>query len=230
MTTHLPDENWTLERLGKFCSQSQKKMAVDAWRFGHALNLARDKQSHGDWQKWKKQYVPYLSNGSEYRLRKLAEMFTEEELDGVGLTEAYRLLGLAAPKGGGKDHDGPFGGAPVTVLAGSGDLPPDDPVAVAAGADDPDEEGPDDTDDLAVLPQPDAFPHLAPATGLLGDDPEQEPPPMPIGPLEVEAEPEDENPPPVTGPLEDGSPEERYRLLLVNARQQMEGLRSWRTG
>lgn len=228
MSNQRPDPDWTLERLGKFCSMSHKKMAVDAWRFGHALNLARAKhKNHGDWQKWKKQYVPFLKHSSEHRYRTLAAQLTEDSLEGIGLTDAYRLLDLTYTKGKGEDRDDPFPGAPVTVAAGSGGLPPDGPDTVATGSGDPDDEGPDDSDDLAGLPGPASFCEPPPATGLLGEDDSEEPPRMPTGPMEVEAEAEDVKLPPATAPLDGGSPDERYKLSLAKARHQMQCLRSW---
>lgn len=228
MSGQRPDENWNLERLGRFCSTSQKKLAVAAWRFGHALNLARAKQSHGEWNKWKKRYVPWLTHSSEHRYRKLAEQLTEDSLEGIGLTEAYRLLDLTYTKRKSEDDCDPFPLAPVAVVAGSGGLPPDGRERVASAADDdPDDEGPDDSDDLAGLPGPASFCEPPPATGLLGEDDSEEPPPLPTGPLEVEGEPEDVKPPPATAPLDGGSPEERYKLSLAKARHQMQCLRSW---
>jgi hypothetical protein len=230
MNNKRPDENWSLDRLGKFCSMSHKKMAVDAWRFGHALNLARAKhKSHGDWQKWKKQYVPELTHSSEHRYRTLAAELTEDSLVGVGLTEAYRLLDLTSTKNKDKDRDDPFPGAPVAVAAGSGGFPPAGPGAVALVGDDPfdpDDEGPDDSDDLAGLPGPASFCDPPPATGLLEEDGGGQPP-MPTGPLEVEGEPEDVKPPAATAPLDGELPEEQYKLCLAKARHQMECLRAW---
>ena len=52
MSDERPDEDWNLERLGGFCSRSRERLAVEAWRFGHALNLAKSKQPHGAWQSW----------------------------------------------------------------------------------------------------------------------------------------------------------------------------------
>jgi hypothetical protein len=230
MSNQRPDPGWTLERLGKFCSMSHKKMAVDAWRFGHALNLARAKhKSHGDWQKWKKQYVPFLKHSSEHRYRTLAAQLTEDSLEGVGLTEAYRLLDLTYSKGRDEDGNDPFPGAPVAVAAGFGGLPPDRPDAVASAADDPfgpDDEGPDDSDDLAGLLGPASFCDPPPAIGLLVEDGGEQPP-MPTGPLEGEGEPEDAKPPPATAPLDDALSEERYKLSLAKARHHMQCLRSW---
>jgi len=81
MSNQRPDLKRTPERPGKFFPRSHKKMAVDAWRFGHALNLARAKQkTHGDGQKWKKQYVPYLKHNSKHRYRPLPAQLTEASL------------------------------------------------------------------------------------------------------------------------------------------------------
>lgn len=201
-----PSDTWSVERLGKFCLQSQKRMAVDAWRFGHALNLARAKVDHGEWKTWKQRYVPLLTHSSEHRYRTLAERLTEDSLQGVGLTEAYRLLDLTYSKSKAK----------------GGELFPQAPVAVAANADDVGEDDPDDFDDLAVLPPATQFHDLPSATGLMQVEAEPEPPRMPTGPLEVEGEPEKE-----ASTATARSPEERYKLYLMDGRQQMASLRSW---
>jgi hypothetical protein len=194
-----PNGKWSIERLGKFCSQSQKRMAIDAWRFGHALNLAKAKQDHGEWQTWKKKFVPFLTHSSEHRYRNLAERITEDSLEGIGLTEAYRLLDLVPAKGKPKDSDALFPQAPVTV------------------AEDGDDWGEDldDFDDLSMLAPPPSFQELPQATGLMEVKVEPEPPMMPTGSLEVEA------------PQKDRSPEERYKLHLTHGRQQMDALRTW---
>src|ERR1043165_9122503 len=225
MNNQRPEETWSVERLGKFCSLTQKKLAVDAWRFGHALNLARTKhKNHGDWQKWKKQYVPGLSHSSEHRYRNLARGLTEDSLEGVGLTEAYRLLDLTYTKNDSKNRDAPLPDAPVVVVAGSDDLPPDDPGSVASGADEPDDD-PDDSDDLAGMPQPTAFSDLPPATGLMED--ELDPPQKMTGPLEASVEPACRKPVEgITGP-DERSADERYRLHLMHGRSHLTGIQTW---
>ena len=208
MSIH-PDEKWSLERLGDFCSRSQKRLAVEAWRFGHALNLARDKQAHGDWQKWKQKYVPGLKHSSEHRFRNLASRLSEDALQGIGLTEAYRLLDLTYTKS--KEQDDPFPQAPQAVLVG--DVSPDEP-AVARGVGDSDEGKPDDADDRAA-----ASPLF---TGLMEIAPEVAPPWTTTGPMEVEAEPADVAPLPAPIPVG-----EQYRLYLLHARTHLEALQSW---
>jgi hypothetical protein len=209
MSNYCPDENWSVERLGKFCSQSQKRLAVDAWRLGHALNLAFAKQAHGDWQTWKKEYVPFLSHSSEHRYRQLAKQLTEESLEGVGLTDAYRMLDLTYTKGRGKDKGDLFPGAPVAVTA----------------EDEPDGDTPDDSDDLDALPPAAPFGDLPAASGLKDEDAAPEPPGTPACVTEVDAEAV--NPPPRKALMEEKPRQERYRLSLTHGRQQMQDLRSW---
>lgn len=218
-----PDEKWSLERLGDFCSRSQKRLAVEAWRFGHALNLARDKQAHGDWQKWKQKYVPNLTRSSEHRCRNLAKRLPEDALDGMGLTEAYRLLDLTHTKGERKKRDDPFPQAPRAVLVGSGALPPDAPP-VASCARDSDEDKPDDTDNSAVSPLP-RLDKWFPATGLMEIERETALPRVATGLMECE--PECAAPLVVPSLVGERSPGDQYRLYLLDARHHLEALQSW---
>ena len=135
--TDRPDENWSLARLGDFCSWGHKKLAVHVWRFGHALNLTRSKQKkRAEWQIWKDKYVPGLGHSSEHRYRTLARSLAEESLEGIGLTDAYRLLELTGKPANGKTRGVPFALAPQPVVAGGGRVPPTRGGTVATGADD----------------------------------------------------------------------------------------------
>ena len=236
-----PEQTWSVEQLGTFCLQSQKKLAVDAWRFGQALNLARAKQEHGQWQVWKNKYVPFLTHSSEHRYRQLANRLTEDSLEGIGLTEAYRLLDLTYTKSKAKSED----------------LFPDAPKAVACEADDFDQDDRDDFDDLKVMPPDGTFSDLPPAirlmeveanddglddfdglevgrvasfpnptqsTGPLAVEAEPEHPRTAIGLLQVEPEDEIESAATLHG---DQAGENRYRLLLTQGRRQMDALRRW---
>ena len=213
--------------------------------FGHALNLARAKQGHGQWQKWKKEYVPGLSHSSEHRYRNLAERLTEDSLEGMGLTEAYRLLDLTYTKTA-KECGDSFPDAPKAFVAGSSELPPELPPGAASGTDDPKDDIPDDFDDLAALPPPDAFSDLPPATGLMEAEAEPERPRWATGPLEGEGEAAGEAGPDCapmpTGPMEaqvraEGvqvaaapkekpTPAERFRASVTHASQGMEAIQA----
>ncbi|MBY0457527.1 MAG: hypothetical protein K2V38_09340 [Gemmataceae bacterium] len=222
--TDRPDEQWSLARLGSFCSKAQKKLAIHAWRFGHALNLARSKQPHGDWQAWKNKYVPGLGHSSEHRYRTLARSLTEDSLEGMGLTEAYRLLELTGmpEKGKGNGRGDPFVQAPQAAVSGGGCPLPSRAGAVATGADEPDEDGPDADDDLAELPPPARFRDLPPATGLMGNDEDGH---SRIATALMEVEPG------VavfaTEHAGEESPGERYRTLLREAVTHLDALRCW---
>lgn len=223
--TDRPDEQWSLPRLGEFCSWGHKKLAVHAWRFGHALNLAREKQKQGEWQTWKQQYVPGLGHSSEHRYRTLARSLTEESLEGMGLTEAYRLLELTGAPEKGKKRGDPFVQAPQAEVIGGGRVPPTRGGAVATGADDPDEDDPDAADDLAELPPPACFVGLPPATGLMDSAEDDTCHRVACGPMEVEAEPEVVIFDPET--VGERSPGERYGTLLRDAQTHLEALQSW---
>lgn len=225
MSTNRPDERWSLDRLGEFCACSQKRLAVEAWRFGRALNLARDKQPHGAWRTWKQKYVPELKHSSENRYRNLAKLLTEDALDGMGLTEAYRLLDLTYTKGEGKERDAPFPQAPQAVLVGSGGAPRDAPP-VASCAGDPDEDQPDDTDNGAVSPPP-RLHKWSPATGLMEIEQEITPPRVATGPLEIVPESKGAAPPVVPSLVAEPSPGEQYKLYLIHVRNHLESLQVW---
>lgn len=242
--TDRPAESWSLARLGDFCSWGHKKLAVDAWRFGHALNLARKKNPRkGEWQAWKDKYVPGLGHSSEHRYRTLARSLTEDSLEGVGLTDAYRLLEVDGVPANGKKQRDPFAQAPQAAVAGGGRLPPMRAGAVAAGADEPDEDGPDDADDLAALPPPARFRDLPPATMLTGGGDDDSLDRIASGLMEVEAEDGDSFDWIATAPMEvggepgvavpdaqpvgEGLPGERYRTSLRDARTHLEAIQCW---
>jgi hypothetical protein len=242
--TDRPAENWSLARLGDFCSWGHKKLAVDAWRFGHALNLARKKNPRkGKWQAWKDKYVPGLGHSSEHRYRTLARSLAEDSLEGVGLTDAYRLLEVAGVPANGKKRGDPFAQAPQAEVIGGGRVPPTRGGAVAAGADDPDEDGPDDADDLAELPPPDRFRDLPPATMLTGHEDDDGLDRIATGLMEVEADDHDGLDRIAAGPMEveaepevvvlapepvgEGSPGEHYGTFLQDALNHLEALQRW---
>ena len=98
--------------------------------------------------------------------------------------------------------------------------------AVATGADDPDEDGPDDADDLAELPPPVRFRGLPSATGLMGREDDDCPHRIATGPMDDGSEPEAVAPPALTR-VGEGSRDEHYRTFLRDARTHLEALRSW---
>src|SRR5262245_11834226 len=93
-TTPAPQEAWSPEQLGEYCLRLNQRMADYAWRIGRALMIAKGKLNHGEWLPWLRRYCPSLSAATRSRYTRLAERFTEEELHGVGLVEAYRRAGL----------------------------------------------------------------------------------------------------------------------------------------
>jgi hypothetical protein len=96
-----PQRCWTLEQLGEYCRLSEGRQAVHAWRLGWALIYAKAKQIHGDWMSWRERYCPWLSHATVNRYMKLAKSFTEEEVEGLGITTAYRkMLGNRPAKAG----------------------------------------------------------------------------------------------------------------------------------
>lgn len=92
---HLPQESWTTEKLGNYVSGIAKKWAVDGWRMGRALVIAKGKLKHGEWLPWCRQYCPDLSKDTILRLQKLAETYPDpDKLDGKRLMTAYLEAGI----------------------------------------------------------------------------------------------------------------------------------------
>lgn len=92
----VPDESWEANRLGEFAFAEQKrlrlydrKMAIHAFRLGHALSLAHEKVPYGDWGKFLKKF--HVSEATDWRARELYKTAKNEQaLRGVGLMEAYK--------------------------------------------------------------------------------------------------------------------------------------------
>lgn len=96
----VPDESWEANRLGEFASAEQKrlrlydrKMAIHAFRLGHALSLAHEKVPYGDWGKFLKKF--HVSEATDWRARKLYdEAKTENALKSLGIADAYKKFGI----------------------------------------------------------------------------------------------------------------------------------------
>lgn len=87
-----PQKDWSPERLGRYCQAAERNLAVYAHRLGTAFNIARVNCGHGRWLKWLSTYGFKAETARRYRM--LADTFTEEEVAGVGLMEAFRVLGI----------------------------------------------------------------------------------------------------------------------------------------
>lgn len=87
-----PQETWTPEQLGRYCQAAERNLAVYAHRLGTAFNIAKVNCGRGGWLKWLSAYGFKAETARRYRM--LAETFTEEEVAGVGLMEAFRVLGI----------------------------------------------------------------------------------------------------------------------------------------
>lgn len=106
-----PDSSWTLDQLGEYCRTAQRKMAVYVWRVGRALLLAKRRfGKHGDWGPWLKKYCTDWSRASISRYMSLAKNTTEDQLQGIGVTDAYKLAGIRTEKSGEAAKQGTSGG------------------------------------------------------------------------------------------------------------------------
>src|SRR5271155_4429548 len=87
-----PDETWSLEQLAAFCAHKIRRWATEAWLMGKAFTIAQSKVVHGGWKIWQK-----ANNFSPSMTERYMNVFREstlEEIDGLTLTEACRMLGI----------------------------------------------------------------------------------------------------------------------------------------
>jgi hypothetical protein len=90
-----PEESWDIDRLGEFCSFLHQKSAIDIWLLGRALLIAKSKLGHGKWGQWLRRYLPDLSAASVSRYTRVAlRIERREDVEGKGVQEVYRLLGI----------------------------------------------------------------------------------------------------------------------------------------
>ncbi|MFO0806157.1 MAG: hypothetical protein U0791_23895 [Gemmataceae bacterium] len=94
-----PRDNWTLEELGLFAQQVAKRTARDAWLLGRAYGIAKAKaKAEGKKiETWRRKWLPILSQPTLSRYEAVSKL-PEDAVVGKGLTEVYRLLGLAPQK------------------------------------------------------------------------------------------------------------------------------------
>lgn len=98
-----PTENSSLSELAAYALSKQheffdrdKKNGEDLWLMGQALEWAKAKVQHGEWEKWwktngfKKTYV--------WQARKLHAAASLEDVEELGLTEALLQFGVVAEK------------------------------------------------------------------------------------------------------------------------------------
>jgi hypothetical protein len=106
-----PDKSWSLDQLGEYCRTAKRKMAVIVWRVGRALLLAKSQYGkYGDWGPWLKRYCSDWSRASISRYMSLAKKTTEDQLVGIGVTDAYKLAGIRTGKSGDAAKQGTSGG------------------------------------------------------------------------------------------------------------------------
>lgn len=95
-----PNENWSLEELGKFCVATEKRMALGAWKIGLAMYLAkkRCKEAGDSFTAWKVTHG--FSNAKVSRYIRLYKAFAnkEDRLNNLGIMEALWDAGIAKPK------------------------------------------------------------------------------------------------------------------------------------
>jgi hypothetical protein len=134
--TIVPDETWSLERLGDFCVSRINRLAEDAWWIGKAILLAKSKTKHGSFSTWKRKHG--FSDSMVSRYVRLAEKFdSPTEIEGRKITDVFFENGiLPQPK-----PRASAGVIPSSVVPSWAVIGPDDPlpeiVEVDAGEDAP---------------------------------------------------------------------------------------------
>lgn len=98
----MPEDDWSLERLGELCQRLDHKMAIHAWIIGRAMAFAKAKATRIEFVEWRKKYGISASTESRYcRLFKLHK--SPEELGEKGLTEALLDAGILKQEWSKKD-------------------------------------------------------------------------------------------------------------------------------
>jgi hypothetical protein len=90
-TTVNPLRKWTPEVLGAYVAKLGKKDALDIWRMGRAMNYAHAQVKHGKWKKWQEEWVPFYSEKTIERYRKVGELLYDDVKD-LSVDEVYRTL------------------------------------------------------------------------------------------------------------------------------------------
>lgn len=101
----VPEPDWTPDQLGEFVQLAGRTKTILAHRIGIALNLAKAKLEHGKWEAWVKQYCADLAPATIRRYMRLAKAYTEEQLGGVTLSEAYAAMAQTRGKAGKKAEE-----------------------------------------------------------------------------------------------------------------------------
>lgn len=107
--SEIPNVSWSLEKLATTINTGWKRMAIDGWVMGTALNAAEEKllkeYGYGKWQSedgrhkgfvgWMKANVPDISTSAAYRYMDLADRVEDpDELYGLRIGEALSQAGL----------------------------------------------------------------------------------------------------------------------------------------
>lgn len=118
LSNDAPRDNWTLDELGQFAQQVAKRTARDAWLLGRAYGIAKAKaKAEGKKiEAWRRKWLPVLSQPTLSRYEAVSKL-PEDAVTGKGLTDVYRLLGLAPQKVSATMSDGDVETPPATDAA-----------------------------------------------------------------------------------------------------------------
>jgi hypothetical protein len=151
-----PHEDWSLDQLGRFAQQIAKRTAHNAWLLGRAYTIAkaRAKAEGKKIESWRSEWVPFLSQPTLSRYEAVAKL-PEDDVKDKGLTDVYRLLGLAPQQTNRTEADAP------TNLPPAGESPNN---AGAASIAEP-----------QTLSASEGVPHRTTPLKVLSSEPESEP-------------------------------------------------------
>lgn len=93
---NVPNEKWSLQRLGDFCVARRNRLADDAWWIGKAILLAKAKTKHGEFGEWKKTHGFSDAIASRY-MRLATKHESPEKIEGRKITEVLFEEGILPP-------------------------------------------------------------------------------------------------------------------------------------
>jgi hypothetical protein len=82
-----PQESWSLNELAGYLRTTLRKTVLDKWNCGRAMLIAQEKlKEEGKFNQWVEQEIG-ISRITGWRYRKIAELFTHEDVQRLTLKE-----------------------------------------------------------------------------------------------------------------------------------------------
>src|SRR5688572_900547 len=93
-----PQESWSLNELAGYLRTTLRKTVLDKWNCGRAMLIAQQKlKEEGKFNQWVEQEIG-VSRITGWRYRKIAELFTHEDVQRLTLKELYAGLKAIEPQ------------------------------------------------------------------------------------------------------------------------------------